>query len=230
VALQRSRAPTLLGFDPNLQTIVTDEFPRKTIEDLVVAEEPERAAALAAGWIRESVSTKVTIGRPIEPLDSISKIRMRADYFQSDASAKRLSTILDSLEHNPPIVLRHVLVHGSMKLDHLHDCGDAVGLVDWDGYRQGPPEYDAATFLATAARIAAVIPSLSPTIEVVSTTFRHECADVLDPSTLQRFELLALAKAIGKLGQQHDADVGVEATPVSRLLDAAEKLDGLART
>jgi Phosphotransferase enzyme family len=220
--LKRSRVPTVLGFDPKTETLVTDEFPSTTIEDLVVHGDAIRAATLAAGWIHDTIDSGVRLGRVIDPSDSVVKIRMRTDDFCDPGLAQRVLFLLDSLDRDPPRGSRQVLIHGSMKLDHCHDCGDSVGLVDWDGYRQGPPEYDAATFLATAARIAAVTPAVGASVSRACAEFRRECADVLDPAVLSRFELLALAKAIGKLGQ----DPCVSHASIERLLDQAETLRG----
>ena len=196
------RVPRVLGFDPDVQVLVTDEFPPATLEDLVAQGQGARAGTLAAAWITATQSADLQLGRPIDPLDSIAKHGRRADSFHDGDLADRLRRVLSLLAPRLSTAAEgRVLLHGSFKLEHLHDCGDAVGPIDWDGYRQGPPEYDAATFLATAAGIASEHPEWAGAIAEARTAFLEGCGDGLDPSALRTFEILALAKVIGQAGQ-----------------------------
>lgn len=196
------RVPRVLGFDPDVQVLVTDAFPPTTLEDLVAQGQGTRAGTLAAAWITATQSAGLRLGRPIDPLESIAKYGRRADSFHDRDLADRLHRVLSLLAPRLPAAAEgHVLVHGSFKLEHLHDCGDSIGPIDWDGYRQGPPEYDAATFLATAAGIAAGHPEWAGAIAEARTAFLDRCGGGLDPSVLRTFEILALAKVIGQAGQ-----------------------------
>ena len=72
-ALAGVRAPRVLGFDADLQLLVTDEFPPTTAADLVAAGSGARAGTLAAGWIRAVQHADITMGRTQRPLDSVAE-------------------------------------------------------------------------------------------------------------------------------------------------------------
>ena len=95
-----------------------------------------------------------------------------------------------------------------------------MGLIDWDGYHQAPPEYDASTFLASGARFSAENPQFAPAAAEARAAFLDGCGTVFDPARLVWFETLALGKVIGKLGQLP----AVPSATVALVLDQAEAL------
>lgn len=218
--LEGVRVPGVLGFDPDLELLVTDEFPPETLADLVAAGDGARAGSLAAAWVAAVQHAEVDLGRPQDPLDSVAKMGRRAATFRDRPLAERFEAALARLAASVPAVERRVLAHASLRLEHLHDCGDAVGLIDWDGYRQAPPEYDAGTFLASTVRFATENPACAPAAAQARAAFLDGCGAVLDPGRLVWFEALALAKVIGKLGQLPH----VSSASVHAVLDQAAAL------
>ena len=155
-------------------------------------------------------------------MESIVKFHKRAEAFDDPMIGGRLAAVLRRLEPRLPVTDRHVLVHASFKPSHLHDCQDAVGLIDWDGYRQGPVEYDMSTFLATMAFDATVHPERADAVDAARAAFVGACTDLVDPLVLQWFEALALTKVVSRLGQGDRAATEV----ATALLDQAHALLG----
>lgn len=210
------RAARILAFVPEAELIVTDTFPARTLIDAVLSGEGARAGALASHWLAADGRRAMAMGRPVDPLASCRRIAARADTFADRVEASRLTGLLERLAAAVPRPSPPMLVHGSVRHLHVHDGGDAIGLVDWDGYRQGPREFDVGTFLATGVRLALEHPPLTAELEAASAVVRARVDHVCDDERLAFFESLALAKVAGKLGQLPGTPPGALAAVIDR--------------
>jgi hypothetical protein len=73
-------------------------------------------------------------------------------------------------------------------VNHVVDLGAGAGVLDWDGFGQGPPELAAGTFLATLARAAGAAPALRRPAAEAARAFRAAVACHLDPEALAWYE------------------------------------------
>jgi hypothetical protein len=213
--------PTTIAIDVPAQMLVTDAFSGPTIADVVANGQPVRAAQLVAGWFIDVAPAKLSIGKTVDDDAMISKLRANTAQLADATLASRLCRVLDVLESKRPDRQTLGLAHGSFKLDHLHDCGSAVGVIDWDGYFHGAVEHDAGTFLATATRLAIESPPLESAMKEARNAFCAAVDGVLHRPAVTWYEARAFGKIVCKLsraqtpGWQHIAD---------HVLDHAESL------
>jgi hypothetical protein len=204
----------VVAFRPEAELIITDAFPPTTVLDLVTAGNGERAGMLAARWLTAPERRDIGVGRPYHASESLPKIAARAATFTDRAAAVRLERLLVLLRDAIPAVGPAALMHGSLRHLHLHDCGDAVGLVDWDGHRQGDWEYDIGTFLATSARLGLEEPALVPALAAAEQVVRIRTN--ADGERVRFYEALGLAKVAGKLGQLPSSPPGATVAAIER--------------
>jgi aminoglycoside phosphotransferase (APT) family kinase protein len=84
------------------------------------------------------------------------------------------------------------LVHGSLYVRHVLDLGDGAGLIDWDCFGQGPPELDAAMFLATVSRIGLLQERQAYEAAQAEQAFLDGTAGLLEPHALAWHRAAAL--------------------------------------
>lgn len=220
VDLPGVRTPRVLAFQPDVDLLVTDAFTSPTLLDAVAAGHGARAGALASAWLTAEGRRRVRVGRTYRPEDSLARIANRTASFPDRATAARLERLVARLAATVPPDGPAVLMHGSFRPTHLFDEGDTVGIVDWDGYHQGPLEFDLGTFLATCVRHEIERPELADALGHAEAVVRGRVSSLVDPVRADFYEALALAKVAGKLGQL----VPGSATEVMDVVERAEWL------
>jgi aminoglycoside phosphotransferase (APT) family kinase protein len=128
-----------------------------TLNQLIKEGHGERAGELASRWFRRAASLAVILGR-CRTYSPASVLRRAPTWVGRLAGADAVlgaaaAELLRELARTPPPAGSPGLVHGTLYARHIIDTGGGPGLIDWDGFGHGPPEFDAGVFLATIWRI-----------------------------------------------------------------------------
>jgi hypothetical protein len=174
--------------DPALRIVVTDHLhgPRNT----TLLSRGAAAGLLAADWLLRQWAAPIRLGPTYGPDDFLARVERNCAPIvaASPALGARAAEIVATLAADPPAPSRPVLVHGSFSSAHVMDLGGGAGVIDWDGYAQGPRELDAATFLATAAREAIGRPEIAGAVAGAVAAFRGAISGDVDPRALAWYE------------------------------------------
>jgi phosphotransferase family enzyme len=181
-------APRLVASDLDLRIVVLTRLDGAHGE-VLIARGP-RVGELAGDWLARQWAAPVDVGLPYGPAPFLA--RVERDCAPVVAASPRLGAaavaLLAALGEHPPPERDPALVHGSFSVNHVIDLGAGAGVVDWDGFVQGPPELDAATFLATLARAAGGSPALAVSGALAAAAFRDSVTAALDPDALAWYE------------------------------------------
>ena len=221
------RAPRLLAWDSELRVIVMSWLDGPTAQELIKSGRGERAGQLAARWIRCAATWPVTLGRPFGVARMLERARRwvaklaAADPALGSAAAE----LTAQLARVPPNEDTRRLVHGSLYTRHVLDLGDAVGLLDWDRFGQGPAELDAGMFLATLWRTRLRDPSLADEVERAEAAFRAGIAGLVEARALAWHRAAALLR-YAERGLKRNAgngrsEIGVLLAEAKRLAEVA---------
>jgi len=181
-------APSLVAFDLDLRIVVLSRLDGAHGEVLIAR--GERVGALAADWLQRQWTAPIDLGLPYGPGPFLARVERdcapiaaASPLLGADAVAR-----VAVLARRPPPEREPVLVHGSFSVNHVIDLGVGAGVIDWDGFVQGPPELDAATFLATLDRAAGGSPALAAAGALAAAAFRDTAMPALDPGALAWYE------------------------------------------
>lgn len=177
------RVPKLLAWDRKLRLLVTDWLEGPAANDLIKEGQGERAGELASRWFRRGAPDSTMPGKDYGPASILDQARKWVGTLAGadPELGSEAAALLRELASTQPPEESHSLVHGTLYARHIIDTGDEPGLIDWDGFGCGSPEYDAGTFLATVWRT------------------RVSCPDARDAAV--RAELAFLAGASGRLDE-----------------------------
>jgi hypothetical protein len=145
------RVPPLLAWNRELQMEAIGWLDGPTAQDLVERGQGQRAGELAVRWLRCAASLAVKLGPPLGAAQVLERSgKWAAKLGAADPALGNLGVSLARiLERTQPKAREPHLLHGALYARHLLDLGDGPGLIDWDGFGQGPLEFDAGVFLAT---------------------------------------------------------------------------------
>ena len=182
-------APRLVARDAGLRLLVLERLDGPSGAPLIAR--GERVGELAAGWLVRQWGAAVTVGRTYSAEEFLQRVARDARVVidASAACGEATASLLERLALVLPGPSEPELVHGSFSVNHVLDLGTGAGVIDWDGFCQGPRELDAAAFLATLARVAGGDEAAlaSPSAESAA-AFRAGLAGELDPAALAWFE------------------------------------------
>lgn len=163
--LASGRAPTVppvLGADLDLYVLVSVCFDEPQCRDLIALGAPGgalRAGALAAEWLRTVTEAEAEV--KLGPWYGATELLREAEGWverlrRADRGlAEHGESVRLELAARPHEGSLPGLRHGSFSASHVFDLGSGPGVVDWDGFRQGPVEFDAGRFLAGLSSMAA---------------------------------------------------------------------------
>ena len=149
------RVPAVLCHDPNLMILVQTFLEGTEASHQLRHGKAERAAGLAASWLRRVATLPLGIGKSLV----VDKILHRAEKWvaalrEADGGLGRAAAkVAGLLGRSTPAARPARLVHGTFHDRNVLDLGDGVGVIDWQRFHQGPTEFDAGTFLAAIARV-----------------------------------------------------------------------------
>lgn len=169
-------APRVVAFDLDLRILVLERLDGPSGPALIAS--GAHAGRLAADWLLRQWAAPITLGPSYGADDFLA--RVERDCAPILAASARLGATamarLAALRTYPPPARDAVLVHGSFSVAHVIDVGRGAGVIDWDGFAQGPRELDAGAFLATLARTAAHRPELTRAAADADAAFRAAIA------------------------------------------------------
>ncbi len=188
--------PAMLSFDPRARVMVTVFLDQEPCRDLIASARGDRAGRLAAAWIRAIAGSGIDAGRAYGVPELVQDAAGWADRLgrASPTLGRTAETLLGLLatvavEGSPPR-----LVHGSYSHSHVFDLGTGPGVVDWDGFRQGPPELDAGRFLAGLSSLASGRRRLRDDAVLAGRTFTREIEDMVEGPALVWHRTAALLR------------------------------------
>lgn len=188
--------PPLVAFRSDLRTLVTSCFDQPPGRDLIAEGAAPRAGELAAGWLRTTARTPIDLGRPYGSGELLAEAQgwtVRLRRANADLGAEALRPLHD-LAASPPVRTAWGLRHGSFSASHVFDLGTGPGVVDWDGFRQGPIELDAGRFLAGLSSMAAGRRHLAEEARRAGDAFLAGLAGLVEPAALAWFRAAALLR------------------------------------
>jgi len=149
-----ARVPPLLVCDHDFRVLVIGWLDGATTHELLKTGQGERAGELGARWLERAFSLPVPLGQALgaghvlcEAGRSVTELVAVDPTLRAAASA-----VGEALADSQPSDGVPRLVHGALYDRHVLDQDDAVGVIDWRHFGQGPLELDAAMFLATVTR------------------------------------------------------------------------------
>lgn len=151
--LASGRAPTvppIIGRSRSLGLLVMAWLEGASGRDLIESGQATRAGEVAAAWLRAESGLEVELGRRYGPdaaLQEVARWARKIGRVDSELGAEA-SAVLAGLRAAPPPHGYEGVRHGDFSPEHVLDLGDGPGVIDWDSFRRGPIELDAARFLA----------------------------------------------------------------------------------
>jgi Phosphotransferase enzyme family len=202
--LASGRAPTaapLIAHDPQLSVLVTGFLAGPSARDLVRNGAGKRAGKLAATWLRAAFEAGLEAGdhRGVDYALRHARSRARKIRQVDPALGRAAANVADALAANPPIETRAACLHGSLYLEHVLDCEDGPGIIDWDRFQRGPIEHDVGMFLATLSLLTAKSPELTPHTQAAAREMLAGTDELIDVRSLRwqrAAALLTLAKRL----------------------------------
>jgi Phosphotransferase enzyme family len=157
--LASGRAPTvppIIARSRSLGLLVMAWLEGASGRDLIEDGRATRAGELAAEWLRAESHLTVELGRRYGPdaaLQEVTRWARKIGRVDSELGAEA-SAVVASLRAAPPASTREGVRHGDFSPQHVLDLGDGPGVIDWDSFRRGALELDAARFLAGLSWLA----------------------------------------------------------------------------
>jgi hypothetical protein len=151
--LASGRAPTvppIIARSRSLGLLVMAWLEGANGRDLIEGGRATRVGELAAEWLRAESGLKVELGRPYGPaaaLQEVSRWARKIGRVDTELGAEA-SAVVTGLRAAPPPHRHEGVRHGDFSPEHVLDLGDGPGVIDWDSFRRGAIELDAARFLA----------------------------------------------------------------------------------
>src|SRR6185503_15935682 len=122
-----------------------------TTHELLGRQQGRRTGELAAAWMRRAESLQVKLGKRIDvervlrrAAKAVAALRA-ADPSLGDSSARLVGMLADTKPGERSIRV----VHGALLDRTILDSGNGPGVIDWEHFGQGPPEFEAGKFLAS---------------------------------------------------------------------------------
>jgi hypothetical protein len=202
--LASGRPPTaapLVACDPELSVLVTRFLPGPTARELVRNGAGERAGMLAATWLRSAFEAGLEAGEHHGVEHALGHARSRARMIgqvDPDLGAEA-GEVVEALGAGPPAERGNAFLHGSLYADHVLDSGGGPGIIDWDRFRRGPIESDAAMFLATLSLLTTKRGELAPHAQAAARALMAGVRDLIDVRLLRWQRAAALVTLAKRL-------------------------------
>jgi hypothetical protein len=207
---REATVPPLLGFDGALWFIVTGWLHGPSGSELISSGAGERAAGLALDWLQAAARVSIELGERYGPAEILAVTRERVRRIAAvDAGLGSLASLqYERLGSDRPADGPTNVRHASFKPNSMIDIG-GPGLIDWDGFRQGALEFEAAGFLAALSRMSQGSRSSVEKIEqlqIAKRAFRGGITGQVDERALGWYLVADLVKIAERLvrHQPHD--------------------------
>jgi phosphotransferase family enzyme len=195
--------PPLLGFDSSLRLIVTAWLHGPSGKDLIAGGAGPRTAELALAWLRTAAKFPIALGEQYGPSEVLGDTETRVrNLAQADSALGSLAfRQLERLASDPPTSEATSVRHASFKPSSLIDL-NGPGVIDWDGFRRGPLELEAARFLSALSRMAKSRRAATDEIRHAERTFREGLAELVDADALGWYLTADLVKLAARLARR----------------------------
>jgi aminoglycoside phosphotransferase (APT) family kinase protein len=193
--------PPIVACDRELGLLVTRWLDGPNGVDLLVQHRGERAGAIAAAWLLAAAGVSIELGPlygPDRALADVERWAKKVDRVDPDLGAP-FSKLYQQLTATAPVGGQAALCHGDFSAEHVLDLGSGPGVIDWDSFRRGPLEFDAAKFVATMDHIALDRPDLAEETSAAQTALAAGASSLLDFDVLRWYKAVALAWLAKKL-------------------------------
>jgi phosphotransferase family enzyme len=202
--------PRLLGYDEELRFIATAWLEGPSGKQLIEEAHGERTAELALGWLYAAREVPIELGEEFGAAELLGLTEQRVRKIRSEdpALAPLATHCYEELAVHPPVDGPRNVRHASFKPSSIIDVG-GPGLIDWDGYRQGALEYEAAGFLSALSRRSQNRHAPASELEELRRTqarFRDGLAGLADPQTLNWYLAAELVKHAARLARRQPRD------------------------
>ena len=197
-------APPLVAYSQPLHLLATGYLRGPSAEQLVRQGAGRRAGEIAGALLQRIYDLSSGLGKRHGPDDFIRRARRwTTELDEHDAAlATQARACLGRLEASKPENVRYSLIHGSFRVRHIFDLGAGAGAqVDWDGFRQGPVEFDSGYFMATLRHDAVSHPGNASEVRRAASALRSSIDGIASRDVAGWYEacgLLRLAIQIGR--------------------------------
>jgi len=202
------RVPPLLAWDRELRVVAIGWLDGPTGKELIETGQGARAGELAARWVQRAASLPVKLGRPRGVAHILGKARnwvARLKETDPGLGAVALSLAAKLEQVQPEGDVPHLL-HGTLYTRHVLDLGTGAGLIDWDGFGQGPLELDAGIFLASAWQLGLRREARAGETAKVEAAFLAGTAGLLNERALAWHRAAMLLRLANKISRRPSDD------------------------
>jgi hypothetical protein len=148
--------PPIIARSHSLGLLVMGWLEGVSGRDLIQGGRATRAGELAAEWLRAESGLTVELGRrygPDHALQEVARWARKIGRVDSELGAEA-SAVHAGLRAARPRNGYEGVRHGDFSPEHVLDLGDGPGVIDWDSFRRGALELDAARFLGGLSWLA----------------------------------------------------------------------------
>jgi len=169
--------------------------------DLIEGGRATRAGELAAEWLRVESDLNARMGRSYGPdaaLEDVARWARRIGRVDAELGAE-VSAVLAALRAAPPPHGPEGVRHGDFSPEHVLDLGDGPGVIDWDSFRRGAIELDAARFLSALSWLAGERPGRVEDASEAAAALRAGLDGLLDQRALAWYRAAVNVRLAKKL-------------------------------
>jgi hypothetical protein len=202
--LASGRAPTtppIIARSRSLGLLVTAWLEGPSGHELIGGGRPARAGELAAEWLRTEARLTARLGRSYGPdatLQEVARWTRKIGRVDPELGAEA-SAILTSLRVARPTLTHEGVRHGDFSPEHVLDLGDGPGVIDWDSFRRGALELDAARFLGALSWLAGERPGRAQGGAEAAASLRAGLDGLLDEGALAWYRAAVHVRLAKKL-------------------------------
>lgn len=228
--LASGRAPTVppvIASSHSLGLLVMGWLDGASGHDLIEGGRATRAGELAAEWLRVESGLSVGLGRSYGPdaaLQEVARWTRKIGRVDSVLGAEA-SAVMTGLRAAPPPNGHEGVRHGDFSPEHVLDLGNGPGVIDWDSFRQGALELDAARFLAALSWLAGERSGRVGSTAEAAAALRAGLDGLLDDRALAWYRAAVLVRLAKKLCRETPRPACWRERARSLLSEAREAVD-----
>jgi hypothetical protein len=202
--LASGRAPTvppIVACSRPLGLLVTRWLEGASGRELIEAGRPARAGQLAAEWLRAESRLPPGLGGTYgteAALQDAARWARKIGRVDPELGTDAAAVVASLRAAAPPSGHRRVR-HGDFSPEHVLDLGAGPGVIDWDSFRQGSLELDAARFLAALSWLAGERPDWSTRLADSAASLRAGVDGLLDERSLAWYRAVVHVRLAKKL-------------------------------
>jgi hypothetical protein len=228
--LASGRAPTvppIVASSRSMGLLVMGWLDGASGHDLIEGGRAPRTGELAAEWLRVESGLSVELGRSYGPdaaLQEVARWTRKIGRVDPTLGAES-SAVMIGLRAAPPTNRHEGVRQGDFSPEHVLDLGDGPGVIDWDSFRQGALELDAARFLAALSWLAGERSGRVESTAAAAAALRAGLDGLLDQRALAWYRAVVLVRLAKKLCRETPRPAGWRERARSLLTEARGAID-----